>query len=58
MLVVRTKIKEIMKASDIGVDNISGDFQEKLDEKVKELILASIKRAKDNGRRTVMGKDI
>ena len=58
MLVVRTQIKEIMKESGFGVENISGDFMDKLDEKVKQLIIDSLTRAKDNGRRTVMAKDV
>ena len=58
MLTVRTQIKEILKESGLGVDNISKDFMDKLDEKVKQIILNAVKRAKENGRRTVMGKDI
>ena len=56
--VVRTQIKDILKESGLGVENISADFLDRLDEKVKELILESVKRAKENGRRTVMGKDV
>lgn len=58
MLTVRTQIKEILKDSELGVENISGDFMDMLDEKVKQLILDAAKRAKENGRRTVMGKDV
>jgi histone H3/H4 len=58
MLTVRTQIKEILKESEHGIENISADFMEKLDEKVKDYILDAVKRAKDNGRRTVMGKDV
>jgi len=58
MLTVRTQIKEIMKDSGLGIENMSGDFMDKLDEKVKQLILDAINRAKDNSRRTVMGKDV
>lgn len=58
MLVVRTQIKDIMKESGFNVENMSADFMEKLDERVKNIILEALKRAKDNGRRTVMGKDI
>lgn len=58
MLVVRTQIKDILKESGLGVDNIAGDFMDKIDEKAKQLILESARRAKDNGRRTVMGKDV
>jgi histone H3/H4 len=58
MLTVRTQIKEILKDSELGVDNISGDFIDRLDEKVKDLIVDAAKRAKENGRRTIMGKDV
>lgn len=57
-LVVRTQVKEILKESGLGLDNLSGDFMDKLDEKVKQLILDAAKRAKENGRRTIMGKDV
>ncbi len=56
MLVVRTQVKEIVK--DCTINNISEDFLERLDEKVKQTIETSCKRAKENGRRTVMGKDV
>ncbi len=58
MVVIRAQIKEIMKQSGLGVDNIGNDFQEQLDEKVKQLIVDALKRAKENGRRTVMARDI
>ena len=58
MVVVRTQIKDILRESGIGVDNISADFLVRLDERVKQLILESAKRAKENGRRTIMGKDV
>lgn len=57
-LVVRTQVKEILKESGLGLDNLSGDFMDSLDEKVKQLILDAAKRAKENGRRTIMGKDV
>lgn len=58
MLTVRTQIKEILKDSGLEVENISGDFISRLDGKVKLLILDAAKRARENGRRTVMGKDV
>ena len=57
-LVVRTQVKDILKESGLGLDNLSGDFMDKLDEKVKQLIIEAAKRAKENGRRTIMGKDV
>lgn len=55
-LVVRTQVKEILK--ELGLENMSADFMDKLDEKAKQLILDAGKRAKENSRRTVMGKDV
>ena len=57
-LVVRTQVKDILKESGLGLDNLSGDFMDKLDEKVKQIILDAAIRAKENGRRTIMGKDV
>lgn len=56
MITVRSQIKELLK--DEGVDNISKDFMDRLDDKVKEIIMQAVKRAKENQRRTVMSRDI
>ena len=58
MLVTKSQIKEAVKATNLGIDNISGDFAEKLDQKAKQLVKEACQRAKDNGRKTVMGKDL
>ncbi|MEK6938655.1 MAG: DUF1931 domain-containing protein [Nanoarchaeota archaeon] len=58
MLTVRTQVKEILKGNKGGPNNLSDDFMNKLDEKVKQLVLEAAQRAKENGRRTVMGKDL
>ncbi len=58
MLVVRTQIKEILKEANAGVDQVAKDFPDKLEEKAKQLILDAIQRAKANGRRTIMGRDL
>jgi len=58
MITVKTQVKDILKESGTGVDNISNDFIDRLDEKVKQLVLDAAKRAKENGRKTVMGKDV
>ncbi|MBI4151478.1 DUF1931 domain-containing protein [Candidatus Woesearchaeota archaeon] len=57
-LVVKTQVKDILKESGLGVENMSGDFMDVLDRKVKETIITAVTRAKENGRRTVMGKDL
>ena len=56
MLVVKAQIKDVVKAE--GLDNVSSDFAERLDKKVQETIKEACRRAKENGRKTVMGKDL
>lgn len=56
MITVRTQVKEILK--ECRFENMSNDFIDKLDEKVKQLVIEAAKRAKENGRKTVMGKDL
>lgn len=56
-LVVKAKIKEYAKVDD-KVLSVSSDFADKLGEKVEQLIKEACKRAKDNGRSTVMAKDL
>jgi len=52
-VVVKSKIKEIAENF-----NISNDFSEALDKRVKLIIKEAIARADANGRRTVMPKDL
>ena len=52
-IIVKAKIKEIA-----GEINVAGDFADSLDQKVTQLVKDAIERAKSNGRRTVMAKDI
>ena len=56
MLTARTQVKEVTLSA--GVDNISADFMDRLDEKVKQMIIEACQRAKENNRKTVMGRDI
>jgi len=56
-LIVRSNIKEHAKVNDRAL-NVSTDFYKRLDETVIELIKKACKRAKENNRNTVMGKDI
>lgn len=57
MIAVRTQVKEIVKECS-GINNISEDFLEKLDGEVRKIVERACVRAKENGRRTVMGKDV
>jgi len=56
-LVVVSQIKNIAKIEDKPL-NVSADFYDALNEKVKEIIEKACKRAKLNSRSTVMGKDV
>ncbi len=56
-LVVKAKIKELAKIDDKAL-NVSTDFYEEINKKVANLITESCKRARANGRNTVMGKDV
>ena len=53
MLIVKAKIKTIVPGY-----NISGELAEALDKKVEELIKSAAERAKSNGRKTIMAKDL
>ena len=52
-VIVKSKIKEM-----VGTYNVSADFTEELNKKVKQMISDAMKRAEANGRKTVMGRDI
>ena len=56
-LVVVSQIKNIAKIDDKSL-NVSADFYDTLNDKVKEIIEKACKRAKLNSRNTVMGKDV
>jgi len=56
-IVIRSRIKDYAKVEDKTL-NVSGDFGDKLNQKVIDLIKEACKRAKDNGRNTVMSKDL
>ena len=56
MITARTQIKDILKKE--GINNVANDYMERLDQKVEQLVKDSAKRAKENSRRTVMGRDV
>jgi histone H3/H4 len=58
MITAKTQIKEILKETGLGIENMSADFMDRLDERVRELVINSAKRAKENNRKTVMGRDV
>ncbi len=53
LLVVKAKVKDAAKGA-----NCAGDLAEALDKRARELVKDAAMRAQDNGRRTVMSKDI
>jgi len=53
MLIIKAKVREACSDMSVGTD-----FLTALNEKVSEIVKKSIWRAKENGRRTVMGKDV
>lgn len=53
LLVVKAKIKQAAT----GV-NVSGNFAEALDGRVRALIADAVRRAQANGRKTVQAKDL
>jgi len=54
-VVVTSKVKEAVKAHDL---RMSGDVPDALNAKVKEMLAAAAKRAKDNGRGTLRPYDL
>ncbi len=54
-LVVQSKVREYIKST--GDYNVAGDFLDALNYKVSVLVAASATRAKNNGRKTVQGRD-
>jgi len=62
MLIVKAqaveKVRKFNKEKSLGVDNITTDFFAALDEKVNKVIEEAVLRAKDNNRKTLMGRDV
>ena len=56
-VIIRSNIKEYAKVNDKPL-NVATDFYDRLNAKVISLIQEACKRAKENGRNTVMAKDI
>ena len=53
MLVVKSKIKEVAKDS-----NVASDFADALNKIATDLVKAAVKRAEANGRKTIQSKDV
>jgi histone H3/H4 len=57
-IIVKTKVKEYVDEIAGERMSVSTDLADALNNKVLAMIQESIKRAKANGRRTVMAKDV
>ncbi len=57
-LVVKAKVKDYMEQAAGEKISVASDFVDALDEKVQALIKDAVRRAKANGRKTVMAKDL
>ncbi len=55
MLVVQSKVKEVVKKADV---NVAGDFADALSTKVDGMIREAANRAKANGRKTLRSYDL
>jgi len=53
MLIIKAKIREAC-----GDMSVASDFVETLNDRVDEMVKKAIWRAKENSRKTVMGKDV
>jgi histone H3/H4 len=58
-IIIKSKIREVVESTGTKeVNNISEDVADALDKKVRELIKEGVKRAEDNHRKTLYGRDI
>lgn len=56
ILIVQSKVRDYIKGQ--GDFNIAGDVMEALSGRVGRLLDDAVRRAKDNGRKTVKGRDV
>lgn len=56
-MLIKSEVKQNAKFDEKRL-NVSGDFIERLETEVKILLLKACKRARQNGRNTVMGRDL
>ncbi len=62
LIIVKAQVSELVKTlskeKGLGIDNVTSDFMPALDKKVRQLVDKAVMRAKDNGRKTLMARDI
>jgi len=58
-IIIKSKIREIVASTGTKeVNNISEDVADALDKKAREMIKEGVKRAENNHRKTLYGRDI
>ena len=59
-IIVKSKIREIVKKLDEenNVNNVAGEVELALEDKVEEVLKKAIERAKANQRRTLLARDL
>ena len=60
VLIVKSNIKKVVKEldKDDSVSSVAEEVGNELERKVENLLLDGIKRAKENGRRTLQARDL
>ncbi len=62
LVVVKSQItgivQEINKKKNYKINNVTADFSDSLDKKVRKLIEDAMERAHENNRKTLMGRDV
>lgn len=51
-------VSDISKRRNFKINNVTSDFPEALDRKVRRIIEEAMERAHENNRRTLMGRDV
>jgi len=58
-IVIKSKIREVVnETASKEIQNVSEDVAEALDRRVREMIKEGVKRAENNHRKTLYGRDI
>ncbi|MBI2141887.1 DUF1931 domain-containing protein [Candidatus Woesearchaeota archaeon] len=62
LIIVKAQVSELVKTlskeKGLGIDNVTEDFMPALDKKVRQLVDEAVMRAKENGRKTLMARDV
>ncbi len=62
LIIVKSQVnalaKEISRKRNFKINNVTSDFPEALDREVRKIIEKAMERANENGRKTLMARDI